>query len=267
MKAALLESFLLGQFATFVLVLARVGALMATAPIFGNRSAPMQVRALLAVAMSLMMTPLYSSQAPADVTNMLAFSKFVLSEALLGALLGLGVMILVSGVQLTGHIVSQLGGTALSEGADPVTDENLPVFSQMFYFLTLAMFVLLDGHRLLTEALLDTYLWAPPGRGVLGASYVEALKTLLTQSFLLAIRAAAPAMAALLLATLVLGLIGRTLPQINILAVGFSVNALLTAGVLVLSIGAIGWAFPQPAVDAIEMLSEAIRDAVAAVDS
>jgi flagellar biosynthetic protein FliR len=265
MRSALLESFLLQQFGTFVLVLARVGALIATAPIFGSRAAPMQARALLAIAMSLIITPLHSSQAPADIANMLAFSKFVLSEALLGLLLGLGIMILLSGVQLTGHIVSQLGGTALAEGADPMTDENLPVYSQFFYFLTLAMFVLLDGHRLLTEALLDTYVWLPPGKGAFGASFLDALVTLLGQSFLLAVRAAAPAMAALLLATLVLGLIGRTLPQINILVVGFSVNALLTAGVLVVSIGAIGWAFPQPAVDAIELLTDAIREAVAGV--
>ena len=110
-------------------------------------------------------------------------------------------------------------------------EENVPVYSQMFYFLTLAMFVLLDGHRLLTEALLDTYVWLPPGKAALGESFVTALTTLLGQSFLLGIRAAAPAMTALLLATLVLGLIGRTVPQINILVVGFSVNALLTVGV------------------------------------
>ena len=263
MKAALLESFLLNQFSTFVLVLARVGALIATAPIFGTRSAPMQARALLAIMMSLLITPLYSSQAPADVTHLLTFGKFVLNEALLGVLLGLGVLILLSGAQLAGHIVSQLGGSALAEGADPMSDESLPVYSQLFYFLTLAMFVLLDGHRLLTEALLDTYAWLPPGRGVLGPSFVDALTTLLSQSFLLAIRAAAPAMAALLLATLVLGLIGRTLPQINILVVGFSVNALLTAGVLVVSIGAVCWAFPQPTINAIETLTDAIRAAVA----
>jgi flagellar biosynthetic protein FliR len=263
-KAALLESFLLTQFGTFVLVLARVGALIATAPIFGSRAAPMQARAILAIAMSLMVTPLQSSQAPVNMSNMLAFSKFLLSEALLGMLLGLGVLIILSGVQVTGYIVSQLGGTALAEGADPMTDENSSVYAQFFYFITLAMFVLLDGHRLLTEAVLDTYVWLPPGKGAIGPSYVEALTTLLSQSFMLAIRAAAPAMAALLLATLVLGLIGRTLPQINILVVGFSVNALLTAGVLVVSIGAIVWAFPQPAVDAIEVMTDAVREAVVA---
>src|SRR6185295_6450118 len=145
------------------------------------------------------------------------------NETLLGLLLGLGIMILLSGVQLTGQIVSQLGGTALAETFDPNIDDNTSVFSQFLYFLTLAMFVLLDGHRLLAEAVLDTYTWLPPGKAMLGESYVTALTALLGQSFLLGVRAAAPAMAALLLATLVLGLVGRTLPQINVLVVGFSV--------------------------------------------
>jgi flagellar biosynthetic protein FliR len=192
---------------------------------------------------------------------MLAFGKFILNESLLGLLLGLGLTILLSGVELTGQIISQLGGTALSEGADPFTEENSPVYSQLFYFLTLAMFVLLDGHRLLTEALLDTYTWLPPGKALLGESFVTALTTLLTQSFILGIRAAAPAMTALLLATLVLGLIGRTIPQINILVVGFSVNALITAAILVVSLSAIAWAFPQQAAASIDTLVNAIKKA------
>jgi flagellar biosynthetic protein FliR len=256
-----LESFLLAQFSTFVLVLARIGSLIATAPIFGTKSAPMQARALLAIAMTLIITPLHSSHAPVDATNMLAFGKFILNESLLGLLLGLGLTILLSGVELTGQIISQLGGTALSEGADPFTEENSPVYSQLFYFLTLAMFVLLDGHRLLTEALLDTYTWLPPGKALLGESFVTALTTLLTQSFILGIRAAAPAMTALHLATLVLGLIGRTIPQINILVVGFSVNALITAAILVVSLSAIAWAFPQQAAASIDTLVNAIKKA------
>jgi flagellar biosynthetic protein FliR len=259
-KTSLLETLLLDQFATFVLVLARMGALIATAPIFGSKAAPFQARALLAIAMTLIITPLHSSQADAHVADMFAFGKFVLNETLLGLLLGLGIMILLSGVQLTGQIISQLGGTALGEGFDPLTEENVPVYSQLFYFLTLAMFVLLGGHRLLLEALLDTYAWLPPGKAALGDSFVEAMTNLLGQSFLLGVRAAAPAMAALLLATLVLGLIGRTLPQINILVVGFSVNALLTAGCLVVTLGAVAWAFPQQAIDAIDTLVSAMRE-------
>jgi flagellar biosynthetic protein FliR len=258
----LLQTYLLNQFGTFILVLARIGALVMTAPIFGTKAAPMQARAGLAIAMSLIITPLYGGGGSIDVEHLLIFGKDVLNETLLGLLLGLGIMILLSGVQLTGHIVSQLGGTAVAEGADPNIDENEPVYSQLFYFLTLAMFVLLDGHRLLTEALLDTYVWLPPGKAMLGHSFVTALVTLLSQSFVLGIRAAAPAMTALLLATLVLGLIGRTVPQINVLVVGFSLNALLSTAILVLSIGTIAWAFPQQTVAAIEILREAIRTAL-----
>jgi flagellar biosynthetic protein FliR len=257
----LLDTYLLSQFATFVLVLARVGGLIMTAPIFGTRAAPVHARAGLAITMTLLVTPLFSSAAPADVGHLLVFGKFVLNETLLGLLLGLGVMVLLSGVQLTGQIISQLGGTALADTFDPNLEENVPVYSQMFYFLTLAMFVLLDGHRLLTEALLETYVWLPPGKAVLGESYLTALTTLFGHSFLLGLRAGAPAMTALLLTTLVLGLVGRTVPQINILAVGFNLNALITVGGLFISLGAIAWAFPQEAVGAIDLLRNAIREA------
>jgi flagellar biosynthetic protein FliR len=129
------------------------------------------------------------------------------------------------------------------------------------------MFVLLDGHRLLVEALLDTYAWLPPGKAALGDSLVEALTTLLAHSFALGVRAAAPAIAALLLATIVLGLISRTVPQINILAVGFNLNALLTIGGLAASIGAVAWAFPQQTVAAIELLTGAIHQTADAAGS
>jgi flagellar biosynthetic protein FliR len=261
-NAAILETFLAGQFAAFELVLAPIGSLVAAAPIFGTKAVPMQARALFAVSMSLLILPLVGAAAPESAGSLATFGSLVAKEALLGLLLGLGVSILLSGAQLTGQVISQLGGTAIAEGFDAVAEENLPVYSQFFYALALAMFVLLDGHRLLTEALLDTYARLPPGKAELGDSFVAALAMLLGQSFMLGIRAAAPAMAALLLATLILGLIGRTLPQINILVVGFSINALLTAGCLCITIGAIAWAFPQQTAAAIELLSEAFESAV-----
>jgi len=258
----LLETLLFNQFSSFVLVLARVGALIMTAPIFSSKAIPMRIRGLLAVSITLLVTPLVSDSTPPELTQLLTFGRYVISEALIGLLLGFGITVLLSGIQLTGQIVSQLGGTAIAEVFDPSLDSNVSVYSQAFYFLTLAMFVLLDGHRMMMDALLDTYTWLPLGKAALGTSYVDALTTLLSQSFLLGIRAAAPAMTALLLATLVLGLIGRTLPQINILAVGFGVNSLLTLGCLFTTIGTIAWAFPQQAGEALELLQDALRDSI-----
>ncbi len=259
----LLETLLLNQFAVFTLVLARVGALIMTAPIFGSAVIPIRARALLTVALSLLVTPLVSASPPAEMTNLLVYARYLASEALIGVLLGFGVTLLLSGIQLTGQVISQLGGTALADIFDPTLNTNMSIYSQLFYFLTLAMFVLLDGHRLLIDALLDTYVWMPPGRGTLGTSYVEVLTALLSQSFLLGIRAAAPTMTALLLATLVLGLVGRTMPQINILAVGFGVNSMLTLACLFTTIGAIVWAFPLEASSAIDSIRAALAQSVA----
>lgn len=258
----MLETLLYNQFATFTLVLARVGALIMTAPIFGSKAVPMQARVLITLSITLLVTPLVAAQPPADMTNLLTYARYLASEALIGLLLGFGITLLLTGIQVTGQVISQLGGTALADVFDPTLDTNVSIFSQVFYFLTLAMFVLLDGHRLLIDALLDTYQWLPPGQASLGTTYVEALTTLLTQSFVLGIRAAAPAITALLLATLVLGLIGRTMPQINILAVGFGINSLLTLGCLSTTIGAIAWAFPQQAFWAIELIKEALYQSV-----
>lgn len=259
---ASLETLLLNQFAVFILVLARVGGLMMTAPIFGTRSAPMQFRALLALSISLLVTPLMTTHPPPDISHLLVFGRYLINEGLVGLLLGLGIMILLSGIQLTGQMISQMSGAALANVFDPTLDNTLSVYSQLLYYLSLTMFVLLNGHHLLMQAMLDTYTWLPPGQAMFGQTYVTALLTILSQSFILGIRAAAPAMTALLLSTLLLGLIGRTLPQINILAIGFGINSMLALGTLMLSVGTITWAFPQQTTTVIELLQDAIREAV-----
>ncbi len=86
------------------------------------------------------------------------------------------------------------------------------------------------------------------------------MTAILTQSFALGIRAAAPAMTALLLATLVLGLISRTLPQINIIAVGFGVNTLVALGTVMLSLGAMAWAFQEQIEPTLDLLQTALLD-------
>ena len=111
------------------------------------------------------------------------------------------------------------------------------------------------------EALLETFSWAPPGQIALGGTFVEALTSVVTQSFILGIRAIAPVLTALLLSTIVLGLVSRTLPQLNILLVGFNLNAILTLGVLFLSLGTVAWTFQEQTGEVLMRLQQVIRNA------
>lgn len=253
-----LETFLVSRFMIFTLVLTRTSALVMTAPVFTALTLPKQVRALLAIMLSLLVTPVFLNSSMPPVTNLAEYGRLIVNEMLVGLLLGLALNVLFSGVQVAGQLVSQLSGLSLADVFNPGFDENISVFSQLFYFLTLAVFVAVGGHRMVTGALLETFTALPPAHATMGNDFVEVLTTVITQAFVLGIQAAAPMMVALLLSNLVLGLISRTLPQINVIAVGFGVNSLLTLGLLLLSIGAAALVFQDPTLDVMERVQESL---------
>jgi flagellar biosynthetic protein FliR len=254
-----LEIFLVSRFMVFTLVLARTSTLLMTAPLFSSQGLPRRVRAFIAVAISLIVTPVYLGTSLPPIEQLVDYVRLLANEALTGLLLGLSINILFAGIQVAGQIVSQMSGLSIADVFNPAFEEDVSVFSQLFYFLTMAVFVAVGGHRLVTEALLDTFAAAPPGHATLGHSFVEVLTNIATQSFALGIRAAAPLLTALLLSNLVLGLVSRTLPQINVIAVGFGINALLALGVLFLSIGAAAWTFQDPIADVLNIVGKAIE--------
>jgi flagellar biosynthesis protein FliR len=255
-----LEHLLTGQFILFTLVLTRVSGLMLTVPVFGATTAPYQVRGLLTVAMSMI---LWTAQIGTPVPppgNTLNYAVYLGGELLVGLAMGLGVHILFSGVQVAGQIIGQLSGLALADVFNPTFDANSPVFSQILFHVALAVFVLIGGHHVVIAGLLDTFSFVPPGTALIGRSVLDSLVGSLTGSFIVGIRSAAPVMVALFLATFILGLISRTLPQMNILAIGFGLNAMITMSALMFSFSGAVWVFQDQVTPVVEDLGQALFD-------
>lgn len=247
------------KFLLFTLVLTRVSGLILTAPVFGGKDVPHRVRALFAFAVALLILP---TQWHVPVTypgTTLNYMVFLGAELMVGLCLGFGIVVLFTGLQLAGALVGRLGALMLADVFDPTMDANVPVFSRLFFLVGTAVFVCIGGHRMVMAGLLDTFATLPPGGGGLPASLPDAFVTLLAESFTLGIRAAMPLVVTLLLSTLILGLIGRTMPQLNILMVGFGLNAMLTFAVMSFSLAAAIWAFQEQ----IEPALETVLDAVA----
>jgi flagellar biosynthesis protein FliR len=240
-------------------VFSRIGGLMMTAPIYGSAEVPMRVRGLLAFGLALLITPLQTLKLAAQPETLVDFGLLVAGEILVGLTVGVGITILFSGVQVAGQVIGQMSGLQLADVYNPGLDANISVFSQLLFYVALGTFVLIDGHRRVMAALLDTFAWLPPGGGGMPQSITDTLCTLVVQSFVLGVQAAAPAMAALLLATLVLGLVSRTMPQLNVMTLGFGFNALITLGALCLSMGSVAWAFQDQVEPVLTSLLEALR--------
>jgi flagellar biosynthetic protein FliR len=256
---AWLQQLDLEKFLLFTLVLSRVSGLTMTAPIYGSKEVPVHVRALLAVALALLITPTQwhvPVEYPGTTINYLVF---IGSELLVGLCLGLGIVILFSGIQLAGQMIGRIGGLMLADVFDPGADESVPIFSRLLFLLALAVFLCIGGHRMVMAGLLDTFETIPPGSGAVPGGIAETFVVLVAESFSLAIRAAVPVVTALLLSTLVMGLISRTLPQLNILMVGFGMNSMLTFATFSLTIGAAAYVFQDQVEPALETLLEALR--------
>lgn len=242
----------------FVLVLTRISGLMLTAPVLGTRAAPLQVRAMLAIGLALLVAPLQFHTPLEDPDTLINLLVLMVGEAIIGLTLGTGVMILFSGIQLTGQIVGQMSGAQIADVFDPSFDQSVPIYSQLLDLLTITVFLIIGGHREVLDALLGTFRTLPLGGGGFHQGITEAIVAVVTQSFAVGIRAAAPAIVALLMSILILGLISRTLPQLNILAVGFSMNAIVMLAMLALSLGSIAWAFQNEVAPTLNLLRDAL---------
>ena len=148
----------------------------------------------------------------------------------------------------------------LADVFDPNLGTSIPTFSQLMYLVAMAVFVCIGGHRMVMAAMLDTFQAIPPGCGGLPESIGETFVKLVTASFSLGVRAGMPVATALLLSTLVMGLLSRTLPQLNILMVGFGMNSMITFAMISMTLGGTVWIFQDEILPTLSILVSALSE-------
>jgi len=243
------------QFLVFLLVLARVSGLVAIAPMWSSQAIPGRVRAFVAIGISLIITPLWWHTPVAVPENVIHLAILIASEFAIGLSLGLAVMICFVGIDLAGETLGQMTGMRLANTASPDYNASMSVFSQFLHMLMLAVFLIAGGYRYLLDVFFQIFERMPPGRAQMSMQVVEALTEILGYSFALGVKLAAPIVLVLMLSLLVMSLIGRTMPQFNVLAVGFGVNSLVMLGACLLSLGILVRVFQDQSFRAIDLLS------------
>jgi len=214
----------------FALILFRVTGLMLTAPVLASRAVPLRIRAAFALVMAAMLVPMVSGQTPIDA-SLASVVGGGIRELAVGVGIGLSLSILVALAEVTGVLVSQQAGIAIANVIDPARGDEVSVISQVYVTCLTLVFLSMGGLRAAVAALLDTFtvipLWSQREVG----STVLLLVNLLGASFVVGIRLAGPVVIALFLSGIGLGVLSRTMPQLNILTVGFTFRALIGLGV------------------------------------
>ncbi|WP_147821267.1 flagellar biosynthetic protein FliR [Salidesulfovibrio onnuriiensis] len=213
-----------GNILSFYLTLFRVSIVLFLLPFYGGRSIPTKIKAVLTLALSLALWPHLSFPAEMFPQNPWEILIMLLGEAALGLTLGLMVRILFSAVQTGGHIIGFQMGFAMVNVVDPLTGVSEAVSAHFLYMCTMLTFLTLNGHLYLLQALSQSFEFVPPGQFMINSVIAAQVFTFSKQLFILAIKIAAPVMAAVFLVDLALALIAKAAPQMHVLVVGFPVK-------------------------------------------
>lgn len=231
----------------FALIFARCFGTTFFAPIIGGVEISRSIRAAVALTLAALVFPTVvggTSATALAVSNgwatggVLRFAVALGVEVLFGVALGFALRCLFSGVSLAGETIARVGGISVAGTFDPTTGEEIAPISRFLFLLALVVFATAGGFELFVEGLLDGFFRVAPGSASSTLEAIGDFGQILTLSFGLAIKLAAPVILATSAIYLAVGFLGRVLPQLNLTAVGFNVASLLTLAVLALSVGA-----------------------------
>lgn len=206
----------------YTLVAFRASGLFLTAPIFGQQRLPEAFKVLFALIIAALVTPYIA--VPEIPQNSLRFFVVCLLELITGLIYGWSASLIFEGVVLAGQFVGLQMGFAQANILNPVADTQRPLLSELYFMMTLFLFFAIDGHHLLILAFEQSFKTVPLGHFVFNEWVLQRLFYLFFQIFVVALIIAAPINGILTLIDLIMGLIARTAPQMNVLILSFAIK-------------------------------------------
>ncbi|KAA5544414.1 flagellar biosynthetic protein FliR [Roseiconus nitratireducens] len=254
--ASLGQQWLWGKAVLGLLIAARLGGMIAAMPML-TTGLPLRFRILLVALMSLLIIP---GVGPLVLTDLTASSIADVGiaagrELILGMVMGGVVQLLISGIQVAGELITVAAGLQLAQSADPSTGETVPHLSRLVGLLVMTILLASGGHRLLIDAVLSSFQHLPPMSASIDTTMFELVVDHLAIGIESGLRVAAPVVACVLLTNLLVALISRTVPQLNLMAVGLNLNVLAVLVVTALTVGSVGIVFEAELADAVSHLS------------
>ena len=234
------------RFYAFLWPMLRISALLLAAPVFSLQAVTVRIRVLLALALSVMVYPLFDWPVidPLSAPGLLE----IFNQLSIGVFMGLRLQIVTAAVVVAGQAVSNAMGLSMASLIDPNLG-NVPVIAQFLLILSTLIFVSLGGHAMLLAMVLESFSTLPVGRSLIDQVAYGQLVSWSSMMFLGAVLTALPVMVTLLFISIGLGVVTRAAPSLNIFSVGLP--ATIVAGFFVLMVslssiaGRIQWLWLQ----------------------
>lgn len=188
-------------------------------PVFGRKSVPNYLKIGLAFFCTVILLPLVSD-VNIEYTNIIAFTGIVVKEFLIGIVLGYVSFLVFSALYLAGQIIDMQIGFGMVNVLDPMTETQVPLIGNFIYILSTLYFLMLDGHHVLLKTLIKSYTLIPINNAVFNDYMVNNILKIFYETFAMGAKISIPILAATLLAEVSLGILAKTVPQMNVFVIG-----------------------------------------------
>lgn len=219
------------------LLFARLGAVMMLAPGWGEQAAPATMRLGAAVLVTAALAPALIGKTPPLPADVISAIPTVITEVLIGLMLGGGARLMMSALQVAGATVGIASGLGFAQQVDPIASQPAAIFSGFFSLMGVVMIMSAGLHRVAIQAAADSYTLFPPGAfppvGDASVFIIEAVST----SFRLGIQIAAPVLLFSLIFNIALGLVSRLIPQVQVFMTAMPLSVLMGLAVTALGLG------------------------------
>ena len=223
------------QFQIFLLVFVRTLGIVAASPVFGHRAVVNQAKAGLALALALVLFPSVPVTLHAT-TDLLPYAIAAVKELIMGMMFGFVARLVFIAVQFAGEVIGIDIGFGVVNIIDPLSAERISIIGTFMNLIALVVFLLIDGHHTILQALGASFDMVPLGGIQLTEMLGRSIIQLSGGVFVIAAKLAAPVITALFLTSLALGIIARTVPQMNVFIVGFPLKIGVGMGIILVSL-------------------------------
>jgi len=220
--------------ATFMLVFARVGAMVMLLPGFGESNIPVRIKLAIALLLTLIILPLQRAAYHVDLTSMSSLGVLMLHEIVIGIVLGATARVTLSALSVAGSVIAQQLGLGFVTAVDPTQGQQGVLVGNFLTMLGVTLLFATDTHHLVLAALNDSYKIFSPGE-IVGSGDVAALATrAFAAAFKIGLQLSAPFLVFGLVFNIGLGVLARLMPQMQVYFVGVPLS--IFAGFLILAL-------------------------------
>ncbi|HLG84364.1 MAG TPA: flagellar biosynthetic protein FliR [Bradyrhizobium sp.] len=220
--------------AAFMLVFARVGAMVMVLPTLSEQNIPVRIKLAAAVLLTLIILPLHQRDFHIDMQSLNSLIVLMVQEILIGIVLGATAQVTMAALQVTGSIIAQQMGLGFVTSVDPTQGEQGLLVGNFLTMLGVTMLFATDSHHLLIAAINDSYKIFTPGEALASGDIASLATRAFAAAFKLGLQLAAPFLVFGLVFNIGLGVLARLMPQMQVYFVGVPLSIL--AGFLIFAL-------------------------------